>query len=1082
MSILRLVVVMACLAGSSVVRAQSEPWEAMDYGPFLSAAIEVTPDNIACKGIAIPLDEDGSIAMLFDTDTLRWACGWRGDFVALRGIVYDGPHGIWPTIDGDEDWTTPREPGVSVDGSFTDPRASGFGNLPSQLGRWFGLALTEDGPPVLAYSIGTNTQIREQPIGRHLESGALYGRRIEYVSRDAEAFLRLARIEHDAVERPEIVGYSSVMLLRGGRAHTLICVQSRQEGTASLEVVESDVLLKLGAAEAPHQTLVFIARIEEPADLGEAAAIVQEYQAESVNASPPATPLWAEKPVLAGTLEVQFGSDTGTQRIVHDPDSDVDAAPVAIEEGWSGSLLNLRGEAIDGHRAPVDEAILLLTSRVDEGRERRPIAAWNCDEGDGLALANMAGDDTTLALEGATWRRGVSGRSLDFDGTAYAQWDTDDAPEFLETDLTVAAWIHTTKDGVIFSQTRPRGKWVPNGKTLFVRNGRLCYDVGWVGVISGPRTISDGAWHHVAMTWDHDSGEVVLYVDGSIEAEGALAPKDQVVDDVLRFGFCAEDFPGQPWFSGYMDGLRIFDRVLNAGEVRAVADESGEPLVEARAVRGMLDAEWVIDDEGAVIEFDRSAPRQSASLVAWQGPLSRLGEFTSGFDAAGGRAAPPFMIDRVSWPAENTYDSWMRFGDFDFLDDGRAAAISTWNGDVWRVDGLDDELERLTWQRIATGLSQPLGLKTRGQEILVVGRDQITRLIDLNGDREADVYANFNDDTMNTEHFHEPCSGLQSDQGGNLYYAKAARHAKVARHPQHGTVMRVSADGQSSEIVASGQRAPNGIWVDPDGVIWTSDQEGHWMPANRINRVVPGGFYGNNWSGTGTPRDSHDAPLCWIHPTVDRSPSAQLRVPDGMWGDLSGALLGMSYGTGEVYRILEDEVNGMHQGGIVPLPIQIPTGAMRGRFNPRDGHLYLCGLFGWSSDQTEPGGFYRVRRSETTYPMPMHVRAVGDGLVIKFNAPVAVDALDPDQFDIEAWNYRWSQNYGSPRLELETGEEGVTELEVEEVTASDDGRTVHVRIADMQPAMQMHVEYTMPFENGVEVDSYIHLTVHALAE
>ena len=28
------------------------PWQDMDYGPFLSAAIEVDPDNIACKGVA----------------------------------------------------------------------------------------------------------------------------------------------------------------------------------------------------------------------------------------------------------------------------------------------------------------------------------------------------------------------------------------------------------------------------------------------------------------------------------------------------------------------------------------------------------------------------------------------------------------------------------------------------------------------------------------------------------------------------------------------------------------------------------------------------------------------------------------------------------------------------------------------------------------------------------------------------------------------------------------------------------------------------------------------------------------------
>ena len=32
--------------------------------------------------------------------------------------------------------------------------------------------------------------------------------------------------------------------------------------------------------------------------------------------------------------------------------------------------------------------------------------------------------------------------------------------------------------------------------------------------------------------------------------------------------------------------------------------------------------------------------------------------------------------------------------------------VCTWNGDVWLVSGIDDTLELLTWQRIATGLFQ----------------------------------------------------------------------------------------------------------------------------------------------------------------------------------------------------------------------------------------------------------------------------------------------------------------------------------------------------------------------------------------
>ena len=67
-------------------------------------------------------------------------------------------------------------------------------------------------------------------------------------------------------------------------------------------------------------------------------------------------------------------------------------------------------------------------------------------------------------------------------------------------------------------------------------------------------------------------------------------------------------------------------------------------------------------------------------------------------------------------------------------------AVCSISGDVWRVSGVDDKLDHLKWRRFATGLNQPLGIKVVKDEVYVLGRDQITRLHDLNGDGEADFY------------------------------------------------------------------------------------------------------------------------------------------------------------------------------------------------------------------------------------------------------------------------------------------------------------------------------------------------------
>jgi len=85
----------------------------------------------------------------------------------------------------------------------------------------------------------------------------------------------------------------------------------------------------------------------------------------------------------------------------------------------------------------------------------------------------------------------------------------------------------------------------------------------------------------------------------------------------------------------------------------------------------------------------------------------------------------------------------MRLTALDFFSDGRCA-VCTMNGDVWIVSNIDANLERVTWKRFATGLYEPLGLRIVDDTIYVLGRDQITRLHDLNGDGEADFYEDFN--------------------------------------------------------------------------------------------------------------------------------------------------------------------------------------------------------------------------------------------------------------------------------------------------------------------------------------------------
>jgi hypothetical protein len=70
-------------------------------------------------------------------------------------------------------------------------------------------------------------------------------------------------------------------------------------------------------------------------------------------------------------------------------------------------------------------------------------------------------------------------------------------------------------------------------------------------------------------------------------------------------------------------------------------------------------------------------------------------------------------------------------------------------------------------------LFDPLGLKIVGDVVHTLGRDQITKLHDLDGDGEADRYECFNNDVLATPAFHEFAFDLQTDPEGNFYFAKA---------------------------------------------------------------------------------------------------------------------------------------------------------------------------------------------------------------------------------------------------------------------------------------------------------------------
>lgn len=447
-----------------------------------------------------------------------------------------------------------------------------------------------------------------------------------------------------------------------------------------------------------------------------------------------------------------------------------------------------------------------------------------------------------------------------------------------------------------------------------------------------------------------------------------------------------------------------------------------------------------------------------------------------------GKEEGAFAVDTLTLPDDNPYKAWLRLSGVDFFKDGRAA-ICTWSGDVWTCSGIDASLEKLTWKRYATGLYEPLGLKIVDDQVYVLGRDQITRLRDLDGDGEADFYENFNNDCGVTPAYHEFAHDLQTDSQGNFYYLKGSNlgGAVVA---YHGSLIKVAKDGKSSEVWTTGFRAPNGMSVGPGDILTTSDNQGNWTPSTPINYITKQGqFCGFLPCSHQTPAPKERPnPLCWIPYNEDNSGGGQLWATTDKWGPLNGELFHLSYGKCVLFHVLREQVGDVIQGGVVKFPFKFISGSMRGRFNPGDGQMYFVGMRGWQTDGQRDGCFQRIRYTGGAMNMPLKAAVTATSIAITFT-----DKLDPetagaaDSYTATWANIKWTSDYGSPEFWVsDPAKKGREPLEVKGAKLSEDGKTVTLTFEALKPVHELVIKYKIRGADGAAINQEFDYTINKL--
>ncbi len=464
----------------------------------------------------------------------------------------------------------------------------------------------------------------------------------------------------------------------------------------------------------------------------------------------------------------------------------------------------------------------------------------------------------------------------------------------------------------------------------------------------------------------------------------------------------------------------------------------------------------------AFTAFLAAAAKPASALPLTKGGPGRSKETVS---APGelGKGDGPYVVDTIPVPYENPYKSYMRLTGHDFFKDGTRAAVTTMDGDVWIVSGIDAGLANVTWKRFATGLFQSLGVRIVDDTVYVTCRDRLVRLHDLDGDGEADFYESFNADAPVTKHYHEFCTDLETDKEGNFIFTKGSNLGAGftdATSEVQGCVLKVSKDGKTMTRYATGLREPNGLGGGDGYPLLTSDNQGNWTPVDRINLVKEGGFYG--FMGTAhrdTQPTTYDPPLLWTPYNLDNSPGGLAYVNNDQWGPFKGMPIGFSYGKCSMFAVLPEEVEGTPQAAMVFFPMSFASGTMRARFGA-DHALYVSGMRGWQTSASHDGNFQRIRYTGKPVTMPTSFHVTPTGVTIGFDQALdPATAADAGNYAIERWNYRYTSNYGSKDYKVtDPAKEGHDKVEASAAVLSADKKSVTLTIPGIAPVMQMSIE------------------------
>ncbi|MBN2131882.1 MAG: LamG domain-containing protein [Sedimentisphaerales bacterium] len=342
---------------------------------------------------------------------------------------------------------------------------------------------------------------------------------------------------------------------------------------------------------------------------------------------------------------------------------------------------------MNGKNVTLISCVILLSLQAAPAHAG-PVGHWRFDEGSGLVVADSSGNNLQGALAGdVTWVDGnVGAGALSFGGTDGIVEIPDDPVLDIDGRLTIATWVnaHDFFSYYFLVCKSPSGSARDNFPgnfefRLHINDGLLEFGhqtseaEEYVFYLSSS-PITAGKWHHIAVTLE-EGGSVQFYIDGFPAGTVAQTTEFGILnDEPVRIGSRKD---GYSFFNGQLDDVRIYDRVLTAGQMEGLPNGIEPAFPEAAMPQ---------PGDGELLE-------QTYATLEWL-----AGDFAASHNVYFGTEA-----EAVANATETDADLFLGSTTDSSLDVGSAGsphpdALVPGTTYYWRVDEINDDDPESPWK------------------------------------------------------------------------------------------------------------------------------------------------------------------------------------------------------------------------------------------------------------------------------------------------------------------------------------------------------------------------------------------------